>query len=77
MTNSVGTAIVNAVGPIRQIVEGEVKGLYPAHPLYEADAFRRHYLAIVPGSVTGLCKPVQIPVSLLVRRSACSHGGVG
>ena len=45
MTNPAGAAIVNAVGPIRQLVRGEV------------DTPRR-YLVIVAGSTTG--KPVQI-----------------
>jgi YVTN family beta-propeller protein len=47
MTNPAGSAIVNAVGPIRQLVQGE------------ADAPRR-YLVIAPGSATELGKPVQI-----------------
>jgi hypothetical protein len=46
-TNPAGSQIVNAVGPIRQIVLGET------------DALRR-YLVIVPGSVTQLGKPVQV-----------------
>jgi YVTN family beta-propeller protein len=46
-TNPAGAAIVNAVGPIRQIVQGEV------------DAPRR-YLVIVPGTATQLGKPIQI-----------------
>jgi YVTN family beta-propeller protein len=49
MTNPAGSAIVNAVGPIRQIVRGE------------EDAPRR-YLVIVPGSAAQLGKPVQIQV---------------
>ena len=47
MTNPAGSAIVNAIGPIRQIVQGG------------ADAPRR-YLVIVPGSATQLGKPVQV-----------------
>jgi YVTN family beta-propeller protein len=47
MTNPAGSAIVNAVGPIRQVVQGE------------ADLPRR-YLVVVPGSATQLGKPVQI-----------------
>ena len=47
MTNPAGSAIVNAVGPIRQIVRGE------------ADAPRR-YLVIVPGTATRSGKPVQV-----------------
>jgi len=46
-TNPAGSAIVNAVGPIRQVVRGE------------ADAPRR-YLVIAPGSAAELGKPVQI-----------------
>jgi YVTN family beta-propeller protein len=47
MTNPAGAQIVNAVGPIRQVVRGG------------ADAPRR-YLVIVPGAATELGKPVQI-----------------
>jgi YVTN family beta-propeller protein len=47
MTNPAGSAIVNAIGPIRQIVQGG------------ADAPSR-YLVIVPGSATQLGKPVQL-----------------
>ena len=47
MTNPAGAAIVNAVGPIRQVVQGG------------ADAPRR-YLVIVRGSTTELGKPVQL-----------------
>jgi YVTN family beta-propeller protein len=47
VTNPAGAAIVNAVGPIRQLVEGE------------ANAPRR-YLVIVPGSVSDLGKAVQV-----------------
>jgi YVTN family beta-propeller protein len=46
MTNPAGAAIVNAVGPIRQLVRGE------------GDTPRR-YLVIVPGATTGAAKPVQ------------------
>jgi YVTN family beta-propeller protein len=46
-TNPAGSAIVNAVGPIRQVVQGR------------ADVPRR-YLVIVPGSTTELGKPVQV-----------------
>jgi YVTN family beta-propeller protein len=49
MTNPAGSAIVNAIGPIRQIVQGE------------ADSPRR-YMVIVPGSATQLGKPVQVQV---------------
>jgi YVTN family beta-propeller protein len=48
-TNPAGSAIVNAVGPIRQLVQSE------------ADASSR-YLVIVPGSATQLGKPVQVQV---------------
>jgi YVTN family beta-propeller protein len=47
ITNPAGSAIVNAIGAIRQIVQGEV------------DTPRR-YLVIVPGSVTQSGKPVQV-----------------
>ena len=47
MTNPAGAAIVNAVGPIRQLVRGE------------ADTPRR-YLVIVPGLAAEPGKPVQI-----------------
>ena len=46
-TNPAGSAIVNAIGPIRQVVQGG------------AEAPRR-YLVIVPGSVTALGMPIQI-----------------
>jgi YVTN family beta-propeller protein len=46
-TNPAGSAIVNAVGRIRQVVQGEGKG-------------PRHYLVIVPGSTPELGKPVQV-----------------
>jgi hypothetical protein len=47
MTNPAGAAIVNAVGPIRQLVRGEV------------DTPRR-YLVIVAGPTAEAGKPVQI-----------------
>jgi hypothetical protein len=47
MTNPAGSAIVNAVGPIRDVVEGEV------------DTSRRH-LGIAPGSAVKPGKPVQV-----------------
>ena len=47
MTNQAGSAIINAVGPIRQVVQGG------------SDAPRR-YLIIASGTVTSLGKPVQI-----------------
>jgi len=49
MTNPAGAAIVNAVGPIRQIVRGD------------ADAPRR-YLVILSGTTMELGKPVQVQV---------------
>ncbi len=49
MTNPAGSAIVNAVGPIRQIVQGEQNT-------------PRRYLVIVPGSVTQPGKAVQVQV---------------
>jgi YVTN family beta-propeller protein len=47
MTNPAGSAIVNAVGPIRQIVQG-------------AENTPRRYLVIVPRSATQSVQPVQI-----------------
>jgi YVTN family beta-propeller protein len=47
MTNPAGSAIVNAVGPIRQIVQS-------------ADKVQRRYLVIVPGTVGKLGAPVQV-----------------
>ncbi|WP_158816778.1 YncE family protein [Methylocapsa sp. S129] len=49
MTNPAGSAIVNAIGPIRQIVQGG------------ADAPRR-YLVIAPGGAAGPGKPLQVQV---------------
>jgi YVTN family beta-propeller protein len=49
MTNPAGSAIVNAVGPIRQIVQG-------------AENTPRRYLVIVPGPATEPGRPVQIQV---------------
>jgi YVTN family beta-propeller protein len=49
MTNPAGSAIVNAIGPIRQLVRGEVET-------------PRRYLVIVPGSATELGEPIQIQV---------------
>jgi len=46
-TNPAGAAIVNALGPVRQIVQNEVK----------AD---RRYLVIVPGTPEKLGSPVQV-----------------
>jgi YVTN family beta-propeller protein len=50
MTNPAGSAIVNAVGPIRQFVEGEENA-------------PRRYLVIVPGSAANPGKPVQVQSS--------------
>jgi len=47
MTNPAGSAIVNAIGPIRQVVRGE-------------DKIQRRYLVIVPGTVGNLGAPVQV-----------------
>jgi YVTN family beta-propeller protein len=49
MTNPTGSAIVNAVGPIRQVVQGD--GGVP-----------RRYLAIVPGTADHHGEPVQVQV---------------
>ena len=48
-TNPAGSAIVNALGPIRQIVHGE-------------NDVQRRYLVIVPGTAAQLGAPVQIQV---------------
>jgi YVTN family beta-propeller protein len=47
VTNPAGAAIVNAVGPIRQIVTGGTEA-------------RRRYLVIAPGTAGGLGLPVQV-----------------
>jgi hypothetical protein len=47
MTNPAGSAIVNAVGPIRQIVQS-------------SDKVQRRYLVILPGSPGMLGAPVQV-----------------
>lgn len=47
MTNPAGSAIVNALGPIRQIVQSDTSD-------------SRRYLVIAPGSMTEVGKPVQI-----------------
>ena len=47
MTNPAGSAIVNAIGPIRQVVRGE-------------DKIPRRYLVIAPGTVGNLGAPVQV-----------------
>jgi hypothetical protein len=46
-TNPVGSAIVNAIGPIRQVVRDE-------------DKIQRRYLVIAPGTVGNLGAPVQV-----------------
>jgi YVTN family beta-propeller protein len=46
-TNPAGSAIVNAIGPIRQVVRGEGK-------------IQRRYLVIAPGTVGNLGAPVQV-----------------
>ena len=46
-TNSAGAAIVNATGPIRQIVRGDVP-------------VERRYLVVAPGTVTQIAKAVQV-----------------
>jgi hypothetical protein len=47
MTNPSGAAIVNAVGPIRQVVKGDAPD-------------SRRYLVIAPGSMTEVGKAVQV-----------------
>ncbi len=47
MTNPAGSAIVNAIGPIRQVVRGEGK-------------IQRRYLVIAPGTVGNIGAPVQL-----------------
>src|SRR5216684_3636228 len=47
MSNPAGSAIVNAIGPIRQVVRGENK-------------VQRRYLVIAPGTVGNLGAPVQV-----------------
>jgi YVTN family beta-propeller protein len=49
MTNPAGSAIVNATGPIRQLLRGE-------------DRTQRRYLVIAPGSAAQFGQPVQIQV---------------
>jgi YVTN family beta-propeller protein len=49
MTNPAGAAIVNAIGPIRQLVESDVKA-------------QRRYLVIAPASGTELGAPAQVQV---------------
>jgi hypothetical protein len=47
VTNPAGSAIVNAIGPIRQVVRGEGQ-------------VQRRYLVIAPGTVGQLGAPVQV-----------------
>jgi hypothetical protein len=47
MTNPAGSAIVNAIGPIRQVVRGE-------------DKIPRRYLVIAPGTVANFGAAVQV-----------------
>ena len=47
MTNPAGAAIVNTIGPIRQVVRGE-------------DKTPRRYLAILPGTANNHGSPVQV-----------------
>ena len=47
MTNPAGAAIVNAIGPIRQVVDGEEK-------------IQRRYLVIAPGTAANTGEPVQV-----------------
>jgi hypothetical protein len=49
MANPAGAAIVNAVGPIRQLVESEVKA-------------QRRYFVIAPSNGTKLGVPIQVQV---------------
>lgn len=56
MTNPAGAAIVNAIGPIRQLVETDLKA-------------QRRYLVIVPVSGTKLGVPVQMQVTSITLAS--------
>jgi len=47
MANPAGSAVVNAIGPIRQIVR-------------DRDKSQRRYLVIAPGTVGNLGAPVQV-----------------
>ena len=53
-TNPQGSAIVNAVGPIRQVVQGN-------------GGVRRRYLAIAPGTAAHHGQPVQVQVQGAVK----------
>jgi YVTN family beta-propeller protein len=50
MTNPAGSAIINAIGPIRQVVRGE-------------DRIQRRYLVIAPGTADQHGPPVQVQLS--------------
>jgi len=54
-TNPAGSAIVNAIGPIRQVVRGE-------------DKTQLRYLVIVPGTVGNLGAPVQVQADQEISR---------
>jgi DNA-binding beta-propeller fold protein YncE len=47
MTNPAGAAIVNAIGPVRQVIQGE-------------DKIQRRYLVIAPGTAANPGEPVQV-----------------
>jgi hypothetical protein len=49
LTNPAGSAIVNAIGPIRQLVHSE-------------DASKRQYLVVVAGTTDKLGAPIQVQV---------------
>jgi hypothetical protein len=49
MTNPAGSAIVNAIGPIRQVVRGE-------------DKIQRRYLVIAPGTADQHGAAIQVQV---------------
>jgi hypothetical protein len=49
MTNPAGAAIVNSIGPIRQIVQGEAKT-------------PRRYLVLLKGTPANVGAPVQVQV---------------
>jgi hypothetical protein len=55
-TNPAGAAIVNAIGPIRQVVRAE-------------DKIPRRYLVIVPGTPDNHGAPVQVQVQQAIRRN--------
>jgi hypothetical protein len=69
MTSPAGSAIVNAIGPIRQIVRDE-------------DRIRRRYLVIVPGAAGNLGVLVQVqveaglPARALAREAAIAQAEI-